>query len=284
MHTQILPLIQRLAEKENILPLSYSKVRLLLACPRQFKLRYLDKAEGGIALDKESAVVGKFLHAVLQYCLDKGQHFGYTEDTVDYDLTWMQVAKQAGLTSKEYDMAQDMRMCTENVLSRVLSAVRSHELQVITEANLVMRLDGEVRSNARWPDRFFTGIADFLGLSKNKSRALIIDYKSHPYSEERRRDEEIQTGIYALLTFLRFPTVRTIQAGCAYLPEEKVDLFATYHRDDPKLVVLVVDFLTEFLEKLESTCFAPEASKFCDWCTYSAGCSAFKGKAKNKKT
>ena len=90
-----------------------------------FQQRYFEKQKGVDALQKEVQVVGKFIHKVLELCVTKGVNFAFQLEAVDFDLTWAQVLKQMKLTKLEYDLAQEQRIHTENILIRVIDSINT---------------------------------------------------------------------------------------------------------------------------------------------------------------
>ena len=262
-------------EKLGATPLSYSKGNIAIVCPLQYKRRYLDKSTGGIPLEKEPAVVGKFIHAVFQYCVEKGMSFGFNEETVDFDLTWHATSKMLGLTKKEYDLAQDLRYASKNVLHRILEAIRKRKLRPSPEMSMVMNKNKMVKGNVPWDSRVFSCVADLACQTKKGKQGLLIDYKSHSETQERAEAVKLQTTIYTLFMFLRFPQLQTIQAGCAYIPDESVVL-RQYDRDDPTLINTFCTFLEDVLASVSAKDLAPSKSKYCDWCAYIGSCPLHK--------
>ncbi len=275
---KFLELISKLKETET-LPLSYSKVNCMAACPRQFQERYLKKSKGGIAQDKESAVVGKFIHTVLEYCMERGKTYGFVLDCVDFDLTWQQVSKQMGLTMKEYNMAQAQRLHAEVVLDKLISIVTTNKLVVHPEMKVVMTKQGIVKGNTPWNSLFFQGYLDFFGVTLTGKSGLVLDYKTHMKSKENEDQVKVQTNIYSLMLLLRFPKLLTLKVGCVYIPEELFDT-KIYTRDDiEELAEFALEFFNTFLMSFnvgQQEKFLPTKSRYCDWCTYTNGCSVYK--------
>lgn len=269
------------------LPTSYSRANITIVCPRQYHLRYVERTPGGTPLRSEPARVGKFIHTVMQYCIEKGDAFGFTDEDVDFDLIWHQTAKSYNLSVAEYNMAQTMRTETRNVLSRFLRTIRERQLSPMPEVKVTMNKAYEVKRNTKYENRVFTGSIDLLAFSANRNRAILVDYKTHRRSEDRAEEVALQTAIYSLFTFLRYPETQLIQAGCAYIPDEDVDLTTKFDRDRdfPFLVDKVTDFFSKVRDVHQN---APEVgmpplkSKYCDWCGFINGCPLHQAKTKTK--
>jgi hypothetical protein len=276
MNPLLRDIIQACKDLDKLLPLSYSKGTTLLNCPLLYKHRYIEKTVGGPGLDKEAAVVGKFIHAVLEYCLNRGQTFGYELECLDFDLTWQQVSKQSNLTTLEYSMAQAQRIHTERILERLLRAINTHNLVVTPEAQIGMATNGTVKGNVPWKTRFFYGFMDFRGLTPNQAHAIILDHKTHGFSAQNASAVDTQTALYTYLTFLQYPALQKIQAGGAYIPDEHIDM-TTFTRDKiGEVEDKVLNFFGSVWEKAsigQSQSDYPACSgRHCNWCGYTTGC------------
>jgi len=272
---QMSQMIEKLRALEpSPMALSYSKVKLALACGRMYKARYIDKKSEDITQVYEPAParVGKFLHKVLEYAVEKGQNFGYDIDSVDFGLTWQAVQKDMQLTSSEWDMATAMRHFTRERLISVLDLIQKYGLDPRPEKQFNMNLQGRMVHNAPYPAKFFTGYIDLWATTPNARAAILLDYKSHKKSDENAEDLARQTALYTYFMFLAAPKVETIQPGGVYLPENLTDLHPIVRRCELQtLEDTVLEWLARYYEKLKAGDFEPSVSKQCNWCGYE-GC------------
>lgn len=280
------------AELEDLkaLPLSYSKMNTLFSCPLRYKKQYIEKTERGIPLVKEPAVVGKFVHKVLENCIHKGNAFGFEEDVVDFNRVWASILKQSNLTSKEYDMAQDQKIHARNIYNRMVGIIQKQQFKSIPELQVICTKNLQVKSGAPWNHRLLFGYIDYFGISPKGTKALIIDYKTHGKSEEHSDAVDIQTRIYGYLIMLMFPTIKVLKMGAAYIPDELVEAPITITREELKesetfLYELLLRFRDSFIVANIGTdaAFAPSMSNNCDWCNYHTTCPAMLEKEKKKK-
>jgi len=269
--------VEQLSPYSYALPLSFSKGNTLLTCGRKYDLQYIKRAQKIEAPHKEVMVVGKFTHKVLELCLNKAQHFGWEQDAVDFGGSWMQVHKQMPMTLKEYDMTESLRVPTEEVFHKLMSAIRTYRMKVFPEMMICMSRTGKVAPSIKWNNRFFYGFIDFIGITPNYKKALVIDYKSHSKNDDDIEKTALQLSTYAYCLFMWHPELEQVQYGVAYLPDTDIDLQPAIVRGSDEYQQLedrVFSFFREYIEKLNAKAFAPTASKLCDWCEYVDKCEA----------
>ena len=268
-------LVQELEELEA-LPLSFSKMNTLFSCPLCYQRQYIEKSEKGIPLIKEPAVVGKLIHSIFENCITRGVTFGFEDDVVEFNRVWAAISKQTPLTMKEYDMAIEQKVHARAIYSRMVELIKKHHLVSIPELQVICTKDLRVVRNAKWPKRLLFGYIDYFGISKNGTRALIIDYKTHKKTEDNALSVDIQTRVYGFLIMLMYPTVTTLKIGAAYVPDELVEAPVVFTRDKVhKYEQYVFELLTKFKDSLitaKASGFAPTEGKRCDWCNYHTIC------------
>ena len=269
----------------NILPLSFSKIGTI-RCPKMFYNKYVIKRTQGIPIEKEPAVVGKFIHTVLQYCLDKGKVFGFEKEAIDFDLTWAQLAKQKALTVKEYDMAQNLRVHTENILLRLLNMIRTNNFQIFTELKFCMDIHGRMISSTKWANRFMFGFVDFFSIQNNKF-GMVIDFKSFEKRKENAEELLIQTLIYTYFLLKKYTHLRSIQPGYIYIPDELFDADAVaLNSNIDSIEQDIVKYFLDFIGRLDTAIqnnFNPITGDYCKWCGYYDLCELRGGKCSTKK-
>lgn len=278
MDETIQKILSNSATYEKTLPLSYSKIKTLLKCPRQYLKRYIEFTKGAEAPQKEVMVVGSFVHKVLEHCLNKGQSFGWEEDAIDFDLTWVQVQKQFKLTYDEYCMAQAIRINTENVFIKLLQAINGYKLHVLPELQICVDKAGGVRPAVPFKKRLFYGYVDFYAETPKKTKAMLIDYKSHGKTESNAEEAKSQLETYVYYLFLRNKKLNMIQYGGAYLPDEDIDLNSKLERDSDEFKCVehrIKDMYSEFIAKLTAGNFDPVPGKYCEWCSYADTCPEY---------
>lgn len=265
--------VETLKQYKGAMPLSYSKMKILGVCPLQYKFRYIDKLKGTPPKSREAMIVGSFLHKVMEYCVTKGQSFGYRMECVDFSGTWEQVQQQLCLTDQEYAKAMAQREATKNVLQRVLHIIERHDMRTRPEMQICLGKNGKAATNLRWPQRLFFGYIDFFAITKNGLSGMFLDYKSHDKTEERDEEVRDQIAMYAYPLLRMHPGLEVLQGGCAYLPEENVDMHAPITRENTAELEERVDmFYARYLERLQAGVFDPVESKYCTWCYFHEQC------------
>lgn len=272
---KLIDLATRIEPLPKALPLSYSKVKSLLSCPLKYCKTYVDKGKKGTPFDPSPAVVGKFVHGVLEACVVRTTVFGMTEEGADFDKTWGDMYNSCPLTKEEKEMLQPLRSPTERILKRVMAVATKHQLQLKSEQSFNITRKGLSVPAADWNNRLLYGYQDLLAINAQQTQALILDYKTHAPSEDNQEAADLQTQLYTLANFLRYPRLQKIQAGGAYIPTEDI-LLTTFKREDARaLVDSVTGMLEEFIatHPKEGEVFEPTTGKHCEWCNFSEGCA-----------
>jgi len=275
------------------IPLSYSKVKTLEACPRKYGLQYITKKDSTdlvsaeeLRARQEAAQVGKFVHKVLEYCISRGKYYGFDEEAVDFDLTWHQVAKQMRLLKNEYDRAQAIRYNTEQILLRIVKMINTYRMEVIPEMRLMLNRGGEYTRNAKFNNRLLYGYLDFVGIKSNGKEAIILDYKTHGLSGDHIKAVEEQMMFYVYMLFMKYKGLELVQPGGVYIPDEAIRLCEPITKDSFYLLKnTFVSRLQKFSEILE-TCldtknFTAVKNDLCNWCNYIDDCPEHKSKKKS---
>lgn len=273
-------IIHAMTAYPKLIPLSYSKVKTLLECPLKYKHQYLDKHEKGDPVDKTSAMVGKFVHKVLEDCMVKCQSFGFEDGKVDYDLTWMGVKESNMLTHSDYEVAMKHKDTARRVFRRLRKFIVANDMKIQPEAVFCMNRAGSVSGLGAWPTRFFYGYIDLFMFTPDY-RAVLLDYKTHSKSTENAALVGNQTKIYTYFMFKKFPQLRAITPGAAYIPDELLDLEDPILASDlPKLESEVMGYLNSALEVVQAGDYSPKICELCKWCDYISWCPAQQEKEK----
>ena len=270
--------ISLLSPYKHALPLSYSKVNTLLACPRMYQKRYIEKIKVDTA-PTAVIVVGKFVHKVLELCLLKGKTRGWDPEIIEFKTIWDQVIHQLKVPENEVNMAQRMQAQTEKILNRLVAAIGQNKFCVYPEFMLCVDKSGLVKPTVKWPHRFYWGFIDLYAETQSRKRAIMVDFKSHSKTEEHSARTSNQLGMYAHYLFERNQYLESIQFGGIYLPDENIDLSTQIFRGSTEHTAIndnVFERYHQFIDVLATTDFVPKVSEYCDWCDYTQGCPAQK--------
>lgn len=283
--TKVLPQIKDNLEKQALLPVSHSKLNLLLTCPKAFEYAYLNRIERKDADMVEDTNVGTFIHEVLEQAvpalLMNRKLNSVVKIGLDLDLIWAHVLnneKKRPLTSIELDKAESMREATYAIAERMVDFLVKNNLDV--EVEFYIGLDKSLKSfkKQHFTQTFISGYIDLFGISAKNPTCLLVDYKT--YSRTNDTDAKItdQLNIYAILTFLKYPHLQSITAGIAYVPDNFIVTNPIERGDLPKL-------LTEFEHKIHKAIHTLRTERgtmkpgvHCKWCSYKYACSAANSK------
>lgn len=266
-------LIRKIGAHRGALPMSWSRVNLLLTCPRQFDLRYRQKVkEIAPPCDPSAAEAGKLMHQVLELAMFRCGNLGaYTYETSGYEGLFDRIITQAA-SQETRERLLSLREPSARVLARMIGMAGRFGATTLVEKRLAMdRAWDPMEKNFSWQTAAWAGFVDLIMLAGDK--AIIADYKSEPWSEDKANSTEMQTLLYAYALMRLFPQAHSVQTVTAFLPDECISPSGMYRRENmPEMEERITNLFTEYLALLESGDAAPRASKLCQWCGYSANC------------
>lgn len=274
-------IIQKIGEHKGALPMSWSRISSLLICPRQFDLRYREKAAvTSPPVDPSAAEAGKLIHKVLELAVERcaGQ---YSYANSKYEALWTMLCNSTACEETKARM-EKLREPTAQVLARLLAIASKHGAKALVEEQLVIDRLGNSVSGCHWNRMAWQGYTDLI--LRTDTKCIIVDYKSEHYTEERQEKTAMQTALYAYALFLRHPELQNVQTCAAYLLDARIETEDRYTRDEmPHIEELVRSLLSEYLTKLESGDKNPVLSQYCKWCSYSDSCPVFHGSCWDKE-
>ena len=266
-------LIRKIGAHPGALPMSWSRVNLLLTCPRQFDLRYRQKVkEVAPPCDPSAAEAGKLMHSVLEYAMFRcGNNRTYTYEDSGYEGLFDRIITQAALPETRERMLS-LRAPSARVLAKMIGMAAKFGATTMVEKRLAMdKAWVPMTNNFSWRTAAWAGFVDLIMLAGD--RAIIADYKSEPWSEDKANSTEMQTLLYAYALMKLFPQAHSVQTVTAFLPDECISPSGTYRREDlSAMEERIRNLFTEYLAALEAGDTAPRRSKLCQWCGYSANC------------
>lgn len=266
-------LVRKIGAFQGALPMSWSRVNLLLTCPRQFDLRYRQKIKDKfIPEDPSAAEAGTLMHKTLQYAMERCETFGeYSYATSGYEYLFSRMLLQAAHPGTRERMLS-LREPAAQVLGKLIGMVTKFNAKTSVEQRLALDRNWEPIESRNWDSMAWVGFVDLTMLAGDK--CIIVDYKSEPWSEERSEKTELQTMLYAYATMRRMQQVQSVQTVTAFLQDEQIVASGKYLRSDmPELEERLRDLFTRYLRVLESGDVAPRSSNLCQWCAFAKDCS-----------
>jgi hypothetical protein len=199
----------------GILPLSFSKIQQGINCPARMKFKYLTpKSE----MDKyrkpdftappvsptSGIAIGNFLHRVLENCVIKCNLYGWSKEVLDFDLVWNNLIKAGGLTLSEYNVVQQYRKETEDIMDLLAHLKMKYNFTYYPEMQCETNLHGLLYTSVVNKHKFNTMKIDLVGVNEELQKAVIIDYKSYKYNGNGKKVElskDTDTEVYSQLLY-----------------------------------------------------------------------------------
>lgn len=255
--------------------MSWSRVSTLLRCPRHFDLRYRKRIPAVVPVEDPGALeAGKLVHRILELSVKRCASFGYTLEGSGYAEIWRAFVGNSLSPDMQRRMAALYAPSAE-VLQRVVDLAGKFRAEVSTERRLMLNRAWKYAESCSWEQMAWLGYVDLEMIASGK--ALIIDYKSEYFSQDRSEKVAVQTAMYAYAEFRRKYSIQQVQTGCAYLMDGKITMATTLFRDDiPMLEERLRSFYEKYLSRLASGTTKPEASMYCQWCGYMQDCPVCK--------
>ena len=233
----------------NLGPWSYSKLKLFENCPRLFQAKYLTRKykEPGVQFDSIPSKVGTFIHAVIADCLEKGV------DKYHFNTVWIDLSKVHRLLSEERDIAHTLKYHAQAIIVKLEAAIKRYQLNLFLEKKIC--ISG------------LLAYIDFLGITSRSKSAIVLDHKTHKSTPERLSLVQDQLSFYALCVFMQYPSLHFIQAGCSFVPDEKVALENITPRTDlPDLLQAWGTRLNAAVTQIQEGTFPAKKGPACAWC------------------
>lgn len=270
---ELLSVLKELSNYAGATPVSFSRANAMLSCPYKWKLQYVDKVKAAPYADQESTDIGKFLHQVSEHivlCSKAKASYNYSEGL--YASSWDAVARGYSpvVVAKA---AENMRVGAEAVTNNIFGLINKFMFKPTTEIRMGINKDGKIIQNIPWKSALWVGIMDLHLMSPKYRGTLIVDYKSHAKQEAYTEKEKLQIESYALLEFIREPGLNLVQTDVAYFSTGTFDNIGKFKKEDvPDLEKRFVNFLQQYLAKVELQEYQPTEGAHCKWCGYTAQC------------
>lgn len=245
--------------EHRLLPLSWTKIKLLRQCPLAFRRRYIDHA---VELSSAPAETGIGFHELAEH------------DTGDEDALLSMLTRKAALM--EEAPARDLRAIVRRVLERGgLPGFPADATDVARERSLAVTGDGQL---VEWDDprALFRGRLDQSYRENGGELAVARDWKTN-----RVVEEPVDQGrYYSWLLATIFPSVEEVVAEFYFVRFGNRPRRAIY--DACELRATVPDELAAVGEDVERRArdddWRPRVSDDCRFCSFVSSCPKFIGR------
>ena len=269
----MLNVIEQLSRQNAALPLSWSRMQTLFSCPRLFHLRYRKKEKSTETLeDKYSAETGKIMHKIMELCMRDCSVLGPSMENARYDRTFESVVNNYPEVSEESRRrARLVRDSAKYVLEQLIEGMTTKS-RIFVESKLVLNRLWRPQKYLSWADTAFVGYIDLEVVTAPD--AMLVDYKTEPFTFERAEQTDRQLGLYAYVEMMRHPFLNRVETVSAFLQDSRLHKGTVWHRE--QLPEIGENFRQQCLRYLEALQLSPEpvVGKQCAWCPYSYNCKA----------
>ncbi len=249
---------------------SHSRIETYQSCPRQYKLKYIDKVE---IEETESieAFLGARVHETLErlYKDVRMTKIPNLEEVIEgFDRAWDENWHDGVMiVRKQYD-AENYRQIGRNCLTRYYE--RYYPFNDATTIATEHRISFPIDDQGRY---WIQGVIDRLAIRKDGTYE-IHDYKtSGSLPSQQHIDQDRQLALYQIGVKQYWPDVEKIELIWHYL------FFDVEMRSKrtPEDLARVKAEVIDLINRIESdTEFKPFESPLCDWCPYPEFCPAKK--------
>lgn len=276
VYNTVLPELRDNLEKQALVPVSHSKISMLLNCPKSYEYAYVSRSP---AEDSEGIIdtnVGTFIHEVLERAVPVRLNNIKLGMSYDFDLIWASVLnnkQKRPLTSLEIEKAESMRDNTSAVVESVIDLLTHNKLD--PEVECFIGLDKELKSfkKQHYTRTFIHGYIDLLGISPTNDAALILDYKTYSKNNDTDAIVRDQLEIYAILLFMKYPHINRVRAGVAYIPDNTINISIIDRSELRTMVTHYRDKLNRALEVISTEKGIAKPGVHCRWCSFKYLCS-----------
>jgi hypothetical protein len=254
----------------KIYPLSFSAINSGLMCPAKINYSRISNQPAEEMLDDTVVNIGTFNHRVAQLCIENTFLLSRIEDEMEFDVFWAKNAR--GLTRGELMLAQAYRDDLESLLGKVLRILNKYKLDAFVEPTWGISVNGnKFTPHIARNKKFVVCRLDLVGLNEYRSSGLVLDYKTHCKTKQNQDELRKQLLLYVVAAKLKYPLLKNMTAGAAYVDGAELDVSFTVNGD--------AEFFTlfdEFIAWIESfyaiwddilNCVTKKNSK-CKYCNY----------------
>jgi putative RecB family exonuclease len=253
---------------------SHSKLATYENCPRQYKLRHIDKIEIPEAPEGIEAFLGSRVHETLEKLYKELilSKLNSLEDLLLYynqqwDKNWHE---NILIAKKEYTKDNYWNAGRESITSYYNCYQPFNQSKTLATEHLLTFKIGEYS---------IRGFIDRLGYQGNGTYE-IHDYKTSGYlPTQDEMDSDRQLALYQIGIKERFKDAADIRLIWHYL---LFDREITSTRTDVQLEGLKKEIIALIKSIEKDTAFEPRESRLCNWCEYPAFCPAKRHELKIK--
>lgn len=240
-------------------PWSPSKADLAGTCSLAFKLRYIDKVEGGPR--GTAAKVGVAAHRAQELVLEGKEVSEAMEQAIDdcgEDLTHSEVEKTRSFTSAIVDFKNKIdAFASKHPVKEFFLEQKWAITPDFTPCDFFDK-SGMIR-----------GVVDF-GMLLESGHLIVIDHKTG-----RKRPLDYygtQLDVYAVMGRAYFPDIEGVQCAVNFLAHDTVDWAP--HKKASYVGKVLHPWLTNYLNNRASKVegFEARTGRHCSWCDYKALC------------
>lgn len=247
-------------------PLSYSRLRLFLACPRQYEFRLKKTPQTSLPLIMTK---GKYAHRFYEeyakVCIanDSMQMLGSLDDLKRY--VYVKTCGDAAVEGEPFLTPQDWTVVFNSLCKpwaertalpvEAITAVESR--WAVNENGASVPFDG--------PDVFFRGVFDRV--EKHDSHTRVVDYKTGWGGKM----DPMQVRVYAWALLMLDMRANVVEVVAEYTATDKKESF-TYTRDDFDMLDEDIGALAEVIHSCKE--FRPRPGAACAECPYAYCCDA----------
>lgn len=237
---------------------SYSRLNLFDACPRLYKLKYIDKVPEAPSVPLE---IGKLVHQIIaaydMHLLDNGLQ---TDVTVLSDLT----RKIFFNPPEPHHLGLDHLEEIEQIIETFGG---SHLFNPATTVGIEEHIKLPLG-----PEMFFWSVLDRLEI--DGKTAIIVDYKTDwQIRSQSDAEKDLQLQIYAWIVSKEYPQVENFRGRLEFVRHavvREVEIDAAVVAKTEQKVLAMIDQIEK------ETVFAPRPGAACSWCGYVEMCPALK--------
>jgi hypothetical protein len=253
-------------------PWSVSKANTAKTCPRQFRLKYIEKLKVSTP-SKPEALVGQAAHKALEIALGMN---------IPLRRAFELGVQEYALTGSEQDAVFGFIPNVQSFLKRFDAYRKAHSISKIDiEQRAAVDYKGKEVKFFDNKNGFFRGVMDLAGVLDNKPVAVIIDHKSG--KNHGLKYYQDQFNAYALLAKVIWPHITKVQIGVHFIADAQIEM--SPQLTDVTDVEMLLDRVTLFLNTCTqnmSDLNLTSRSKLCDWCDYKLTCPEFAGENNGK--
>lgn len=255
---------------DKLFPLSFSSMNTGITCPAKLNFQRLTMKEKRKSADPSAARIGVFNHILAHRTMEHAFLTDKTIESLEFDYFWPKLI--SGMTRDEILTAQEYRDDLQDMLEKLLNVLLKNKMDAFTEPTWGISREGKAfYETTKRQQKFLTGSIDLAGLNKERTRAFVLDYKTHSIDKQDMTELKRQLLTYIIFTTIKFPQLKSLTLAAGFISGncikvvEVLDTPEKFNKAFDEFFMFIEDFINNWDDVLNAVAKKNDKCKYCEY-------------------